>query len=266
MHVQSVSGFACSYSNLDPLTPGTLVLPTVQPTYDQGTLQSVENYLTAVSTGGDRNTVTERRDTVPYPAFSANPDAFQLVPVTGTGIGNGAPGDSCDEIVHITNIGNAPIHIAQVSAQFTTDTHANTQHYNLIDVCSFVPPISVQSQACLPLGGGGEGGYLAFLDLHPGKASTTIPARSWENQAPTLQPGDVVQVIIFYKALDNRAFSASIIPTFTLAWPGTGKQTTYPAPQLQETLAFASASQFSCYALQGQHFSEVPQGVQHWCI
>src|SRR5947209_7617660 len=76
IHVQSGGGFTCSFSNQDPLTPGTLVLPTVQSTYDQGTLQSVKNYLTAVSnTAGALAIATERRDMVPYQAFSANPDA-----------------------------------------------------------------------------------------------------------------------------------------------------------------------------------------------
>src|SRR5437762_5932229 len=50
IHVQSAGGFTCSFAtNGGDITPGTLVLPTVQPTYDQGTLQSVKSYVTAAN-------------------------------------------------------------------------------------------------------------------------------------------------------------------------------------------------------------------------
>src|SRR5205807_360370 len=103
---------------------GTLVLPTVQPTYDQGTLQSVKSYVTAAN-----QSKAFLLGTVPYPAFSANPDAFQLVPVDPTST-------ACGEVLQITNIGNAPVQISQVTVQLIADTQTNHEHYNLIDLCS----------------------------------------------------------------------------------------------------------------------------------
>ncbi|WP_126601518.1 hypothetical protein [Dictyobacter aurantiacus] len=283
IHVQSSSGFTCSFSNLDPLTPGTLVLPKIRSTYDQGTLQSLENYLTAISkTGNGIDRVQNLQGTVPYPAFSANPDAFQLVPVSGilrfkgepTGVGG--QGDFCDEILYISNIGKLPIQISQISVRYTADTQPNNGHYNLIDACS-MPSISVQAQVCLPYGSGGGFSATSVFALHPGRAGTVISNDFNE----FIQPGDVIKVIISYTSLKSLSFS--LVPSFTLSWPAsaseftptpgsiTGNGVTYVAPQLQETFTSASLSQFSCYALQGQQFIEVPVNdllgkKNHWCM
>ncbi len=253
LHVQSAGGFKCNYiTNGGNPTPGTLVLPTVQPTYDQGTLQSVINYITAANKS--RAFVL---DTVPYPEFSANSDAFRLAAVTVAPMG-------CGETLHVTNIGNAPVQISQVSVQLTADTQTNHQHYNLIGLCSLV------SSLCFPRGGG-EAAFLASFDLHSGKTNTKVPATCWGYAAPacspqalSLKPGEVAKVVLSYSASDNLSFSLK--PTFTLDWPGTGKQTIYPVPQLQATFAFASTSQFSCYALQGQKFIAVPVDFAHYCF
>jgi len=253
IHIQSAGGFTCSFTtNGGTFPPGTLVLPTVQQTYDQGTLQSVKSYLTAAF-----QSHAYHLDTVPYPAFSANPDAFRLAAVNATGRG-------CGEILHVTNIGNAPIQISQVSVQLTANTQINKQHYNLIDMCT------LSSSICFPLGGG-EAAFQAIFDLHSGKENTNIPPTCWgygapscSTQALSLKPGEVAKVFLSYNASDNLSFS--LRPTFTLVLPGTGKQMVYPVPQLQATFAFASVSQFSCYALQGQNFIEVPVDVEHWCM
>jgi uncharacterized protein YceK len=48
IHIQSQSGFTCGPDPI-PLIPGALVLSTVQPTYDQGTLQSMKTYVAAAA-------------------------------------------------------------------------------------------------------------------------------------------------------------------------------------------------------------------------
>jgi hypothetical protein len=124
--------------------------------------------------------------------------------------------------------------------------------------------------------GGYEDGYYAEFDLHPGKTKTIIPAASFTCQGcppggPILQPGGIVKVKLDYSTLGNLSFSLSLRPSFTLDWPG--NQGTYAAPQLQAAFAFASASHFSCYTLQGQRFLEVPLDsmidpttYSYWCI
>ncbi|MHB8598353.1 MAG: hypothetical protein ACYDER_16240 [Ktedonobacteraceae bacterium] len=256
LHIQSASGFACGFtSNGLPITPGSLVLPTVLPSYDQGTLQAMKNYLTAANQS-DAFVL----DTVPYPAFPTNTSAFQLAAVNMFG---GPFGSACGETLHITNIGNAPVQVAQVSTRLVADTQTNTQHYNLVDLCSIAA-----SSICFPRGGG-EAGYLADFNLGAGKANTTIPPISWGSggrsgsaQTLSLKPGEVAKVQLLYSATNNLSFS--LFPTFTLDWPG--KQQTYAAPQLQTTFAFAAVSQFSCYALQGQQFMQVPVDAAHWCM
>lgn len=258
LHIQSALGFTCRFtSNGRPFTPGTLVLPTVQPTYDQGTLQSVENYIMRAYQVNH-----SRIDTIPYPPFSVNPNTFQLAPVSSATRGD------CGETLQVTNIGNAPVQISQVSIQFATDTHVSTQHYNLVDLCS------LNSSLCF-IAGGGQGGYTANFDLDSsGKANTIMPAITWgsatrdssSNQVPSLKPGEVIKIYLAYLGKSSN-LSFSFVPMFTLDWPGTGKQAIYPASQLQSAFTFASASQFSCYTLQGQQFTEVSLAdTHHYCM
>lgn len=260
LHIQSAGGFSCGFAtNGVPITPGILVLPKVLPSYDQGTLQSVQNYLNAASRS-DALLV----DTVPYPIFPVSSNAFQLAAVDV--VSNSNMSGACGETLHITNIGNAPVQISQVSARLVLDTQTNNQHYNLVALCSIA-----SNSICFPHGGG-EAGYLADFNLGAGKANTTIPTTSWglatrsapssSSQTLSLKPGEVAKVYISYSTTSNLSFS--LMPTFTLDWPG--KQQIFAAPQLQASFAFAQASQFSCYALQGQQFVQVPVDYEHYCM
>jgi hypothetical protein len=95
IHVQSASGFTCD-GNTPSFLPGLLTFSTTRSTYDQGTLQLVQNYVTALlENPGDLDKATHHRDTVPYPAFSADPSAFQLVAVSNVNYG-------CYEILVVT--------------------------------------------------------------------------------------------------------------------------------------------------------------------
>ncbi len=229
----------------------------VLPSYDQGTLQSVENYL-ASANQSNANLI----DTIPYAAFPANISDFQLAPV-GILSNDTTPGSYCGETLHITNIGNAPVQISQVSARLVADTQTNNQHYNLVALCSIA-----SDSICFPHGGS-EAGYLADFNLGAGKANTTIPSITWGlcrtfRHSPDLilRPGEVAKVYLSYSTTSNLSFS--LTPTFTLNWPG--KQQTYAAPQLKASFAFAALSQFSCYALQGQQFIQVPVDSAHYCM
>ena len=254
IHIQSTSGFTCG-ANLPSNPPGLLTFSTTQSTYDQGTLQSVQNYVTSLlENPGDTDQATNHRDTVPYPAFSANRSAFQIAAVSNVK-------DGCDEILHITNIKKIPIQIMLTSVIYTADTKTNNQHYNTIAGCSFVGI----APGCEGSIGGQEGEDKVTFLLYPGKTNTIIPAGGY---ALTLQPGEVAKVILSYETLPSGNVSFSLMPSFTIGLPGE-QPTTYPVPQLQETFAFALSSQFSCYSLQGQQFVGVSAGeIQSdaWCI
>jgi hypothetical protein len=258
--VESASGFVCHFSRQGSPTPGTLVLPTVQPPYDQGTLQSLRNYLNAVGDGY----MGGRPDTAPYPVFSADSTAFQLVAVNTADIG-------CSEVLQLTNNGKAAVQISQVSLQFMQDTQANTQRYNLIDACSL--SLSFLSLRCPPSLGALEPSYVAQFNLHAGKANTIMSATCWGYDDSTgcspqklmLQSGDFAKVTLSYFSNAQSTLSFSLQPLFTLDLPG--QQTmSYPAPQLRVTFAFASPSQFSCYSLQVQQFVETSLDEDHWCL
>ncbi len=257
LYVQSETGFTCDFSPNGSLSvPGTLVLPMAQPTYDQGTIQSMKNYLTAFS-----HVTSGQLGTVPHPAPSVNPDIFQLAPVNIAELG-------CNEILQVTNIGNTPVQISQISVQFTADTQVNNHRYNLIDACSLIPSIDCLSSSI----GSYEPVYEARFDLHPGKANTIMPATclgystaNCPQQALMLRPGEVAEVYLTYFSSTSGNLSFSLLPSFSLEW--SGKPVTYPAPQLQEHFSFANISQFSCYALKGQKFTQVPLGNdQYYCM
>lgn len=276
LNIYSMGGFTCSIPSpsdtLVTLTPGVLVLKNMSPaneTYDVGRLQPLEDYLSSAKQAFNGVNISDRDtgnlDARPYPAFPANSDAFQLVSVSLTN----RVFATCSEVLHIQNIRKVPVTISQISAQLTADTQVNNQRYNLVDVCSLSP----FTPGCAPgPSGGGETEYTAKFALHAGKANTVIPAAIQgadpTSQQLTLRPGEFAKVIISYMAQDSLSFS--LLPSFTLDWPG--NQATYPAPQLRETFAFASASQFSCYSLKGQHFIEIPSSSMDsmesdaWCI
>jgi hypothetical protein len=154
VRIQSESGFTCSAGAMTP--PGLLVLPTVRPRYDQGTLQSVQNYVSLLyKNPGDvsdpSSTLPHHRNTVPYPPFSADPSAFQLVPVSSVNT-------NCDEFVQITNLKNIPIQITPASITLTADSRRNTQHYNLIEGCSL---LSLAPGCQGQIGGGG--GFILYI-------------------------------------------------------------------------------------------------------
>ncbi|SRR6266566_1161643 len=260
--VESASGFVCHFDKQGSgsPTPGTLVLSSVQPTYDQGTLQSLRNYLNSVGDGF----IGGQPDIAPYPVFSADSMAFQLVAVNTADLG-------CSEVLQLTNNGNASVQISHVSLQFIQDTQANTQRYNLIDACSL--SLNFLAQGCPPSLGALEASYVAQFNLPLGKANTIMSATCWgydnssgcSPQKLTLQPGEFAKITLKYFSNTHGNLSFSLQPLFTLDWPG--QQTmSYPAPQLRVKFAFASLSQFSCYALQGQHFIEVSLDPTHWCI
>ncbi|MFL5589883.1 MAG: hypothetical protein ACJ8DI_19855 [Ktedonobacteraceae bacterium] len=270
--VKSAGGFTCNFEEesrtllgLDDIFPGALVLPTVRSTYDQGTLQSVKNYVAAVDESADgansSNTPTGYSNLSLYPAFSAAPDAFQLVAATDR---------KCGEVLEITNIGNEAVKISQVHVEFTADTRVDNQSYNLIDACPLLP----SARPCPPSFRGGTGGlgvYTASFQLNSEKKNTINSATYWGDdfgkfQIPTLQPGEIIQVTIEYDRPKNlnSNLSFSIRPSFTLTWPDK-QPITYPAPQLQAMFSFTH--QFSCYGLQDQQFTKISSGSQQtWCV
>lgn len=258
--IESAGGFVCHFSRQGSPTPGTLVLPSVRGTFDEGTLQSLKNYLNAVGAaylGG-------RPDTAPYAPFPADATAFQLVAANTADIG-------CTEVLQLTNNGSADVQISQVSLQFIQDTHVNTRYYNLVDACSL--SLNFLSFRCPPALGAQEPGYVAQFNLHTGKAHAIMPATCWgyddltgcSPQKLTLHSGDFAKITLSYFSTVQSNLSFAIQPLFTLDGPGQ-PTISYPAPQLRVTFAFASLAQFSCYALQGQQFVETSLDEDHWCL
>lgn len=263
IRIQSESGFTCGAGPLTP--PGLLVLPTVRSTYDQGTLQSVQNYVGDLyKNPGDYmrgSDLPHHRDTVPYPPFSADPQAFQLMPVS---VLSPVRQESCDEFLQFRNISSMLLQITLASVILTADSQRNTQHYNLIEGCSLLSLVP----GCEGSIGGGAGQYTIDFTLQSGKKNQSIPPGSPYNLEPNtfaLQPGEVAEVILSYDSMPPNNFSFSLMPSLLIGQPGK-QPISYIVSQLQETFAFALRSQISCYGLQGQSFVEVPDSGNAWCI
>lgn len=257
VHIQSASGFTCDAQAQTP--PGLLVLSMVQPTYDRGTLQSVQQYVSDLyKNPGDGMTgnIPHHRDTVPYPPFSAARQTFQLLPVSR--------GEDCDEFLQLSNISSAMLRITVDSVILTADSQQDTRHYQLIDECSL---LSLASGCTGGLGGGGSIYTVKFL-LQPGKKNQRIlaaPTDDLNTNTFTLLAGEVAEVILEYSSSAHINSTFALMPSFLIGQPG-APPISYSVPQLQETFTFALRSQFSCYGLQGQRFVAIPESSNTRCI
>ncbi len=168
----------------------------------------------------------------------------------------------------LTNKGSTPIQIPKVGVQLKASPQQNAYQYHLINICSLLPP----SQLCGPQEGGGPdcNHYYSSIQLGLGEKNTVFSAVPSESDCGTLTvaPAAQVELDIDFSFAPNtpKNLIYSIMPVFTADTDQGGQ--TLALSQLGSTLAFASASQFSCYELQGTTFAliESPFPEPTWCL
>lgn len=282
--IQSTDGFQCPYASIDPLPRndlelGHLVLASDQTTYSQAEIAQMHAYLSyyignqGVLNGTVLNGGTEPPTTLQW-VLGGEPAALHGI--------SGAPPSTyvCGAELKVTNTGNTPIQISKAGVQLKARPQQNTYQYHLIDVCTFEPAY------CLYPGSGGGGGcsvYFASVQLGAGKPNdvfSTVPTANSGCSTLTIPPAAQVSLDLSFSLAPNipQNLVYSVIPVFIT--DTTQGEQTLAFPQLESTLAFASASQFSCYGLRGTTFvlekslvfslyaqgPNPPPGQEHWCL
>ena len=240
-----------------------LVLATDRTTYGPDEIARMRAYVTGIMSG----TTTQLPSTLRWVlGGSINP-----IPATGETENHTPP---CSVVLNLTNTGYTPIQIPKVSVQLEASPQPNMYDYRLIDACSvLLPPYPGCYQ---PSGGGNDcSSYTASIQLGRGKPGDEFSAVPSAENGPgadcgvlTVAPTTLIKLEIDF-SLDStlpKNLIYSVVPVFTID-TAQGEQA-LTLPQMRSTLAFASASEFSCYILQGTTFSLVPSPTlgSNWCL
>ncbi len=273
--IQSSDGIQCPYSssNKSDTELGQLVFASDRTTYNQSEIAQISTYLTYIENHSG-NEGALKGGTEPPPTLRwISGGETTLVPGTAPGIVGFA---DCTALFTLTNTGNTPIQLSKVGAKLQARPQQNTYQYHLIDACSLKVPF------CPPTGEGGGGDcsvYLANIQLGQGEQNdvfSAVPTGFSGCSTPTITPGVQINLILTFSLAANitQGLIYSIVPVFTI--DSTQGLQTISTPQMASTLAFAGASQFSCYGLQGTTFVQVKSPVfaqssgqgktQSWCV
>ena len=151
-------------------------------------------------------------------------------------------------------------------------SQSNNYSYRLLNICSLLTTQS-NTQSCPPPRGGGGSGYYYQFQLKPGSVNTQIPGQQTDasgqpiSVGPTLNAGGVSFLnFSFVSSGTPNNFVYSVRPKLTL--DVVGEQRSIELSHLDSTLAFANTSQFSCYTLQGDTFTQLStaQSNSVWCV
>lgn len=153
----------------------------------------------------------------------------------------------CHSIWEITNTSQNIIQITQIALRYTADPQSNTNHYNLIDLCS----LSIQSKAKICTGGRGAGGGVQTFDFKLGTGSNGTIVSSQETQTLSIDAGATVKIDLVVAPADtsNPDYVYSIVPQLTLNTSSQPQEVS----QMTNTIVFTDSSQVSCYQLQSDN-------------
>lgn len=234
-------------------------------TYDAGTIEQMRNY---VSSYGDQYYDMQGLQfgptgvkTVFTPQFAATlppvPSTLQVVPGSSICAGNFA----------FTNTGTTDIQLAGVQATLTSASENNNFAYRLVDTCTL---IGTTQGPCSIGGAAPPCEYFARVQLSGGSTGTKVDtpitqAGSGGNTSagtcptPVIVPaGGTTEVIVTFSSTPrNLLYTVKLSVDLVV---GTTAMTVDLPDGFNIALAFATDSQFSCYALHDSTFISVPIG------
>jgi hypothetical protein len=254
LRIQSNDGFQCPYFFYggEGLITDQLVLASARTTYSEDEIKQISAYVTPRSI---LHHSPASRAKVPSTLRWVSAGSIDLIPGTFDLIQQA----SCGAALNLINTGNTPIQVPKVSVQMEARPLPNSYQYRLIDACSVIPKSQELDGTCGPqIGGGGgcAGIYFASIQLGLGEKNDVFSGVPNEPGCNTLTiaPAGQVQLVFQFSLTTNtpKNLIYSILPILTVNM-AQGEQT-LSLPQLESTLAFASASQFSCYQLHGTTF------------
>lgn len=249
VHVQATHGLLClangSKLNVGLGAPGTtiitknLVLTRDPATYDWGSIQQIDSYVSALATNA---------------APSAPPPGVGWVSAAtdGTALGSG-----CAVELEITNTTNVPITVTRVQARLLANPVPTSAHFTLLDLCS-LPSTRSLAQCTFVSSAGSCSVALVALFLRQAQAGTVastpvaLTAPPGQTCAP-LAPGDTLDIALTLTSIGAPTnWSYRVTPELELEVGGS--QVLIPLQRLTTTLVFADPGQFQCVRLQGQTF------------
>lgn len=238
LHVQIDDGIACAANPQGgpTLAASNLVLTRDPTSYDAGTLQGMDAYVGDVLTHIQMDGLSA----------TSPPDGltWSYGALTGTGAHHG-----CKMTLEVTNIGSDALDVTQVDVRLLGSPQPNTQSYPLIDLCSF-PSASVDYCTGWGAAAGPCSVYTANITLQGGTAgniaSSALSGLTPNCPEPLLNPGDTVTLAMTITSSGAQAnLSYPVVPEITVQ--DQNGQRVVPLDQFDTILAFADASQFSCF-------------------
>lgn len=239
LHIQTNDVITCSPGNHDARwPPNHLVLATDRTTYNSSETQQITDYVDALLQT-DETTGSIANISTPFPST--------LGWATG-GIGY------CLTELEVTNTGGTTIQVPQVDVRLMATPQQNIYRYRLIDACSLSLKTPCKCGEC-GSGGGNCSLYSANIQLGMGQQNSLFSATPSSDSScgeMTLKSGSTLTLFLSFKASPPTPLIYSLTTELTLQTANS--QQILALPQLGHSVAFASSSQFSCYALQGQSF------------
>ncbi len=145
-------GFDCPDGNLgNAYYEDQLVLASDRMTYSQDEITQMRSYVLGSISAGTGSGISKYATVTP-----SLPTLHWVLGGNNVGTGGGS-GNGCGATLNVTNTGNTPIQIPEISIQVKASPQPNTYHYRLIDACSFLTPEEVSNGGCLPTGSAGGG-------------------------------------------------------------------------------------------------------------
>jgi hypothetical protein len=232
LHVET-TGFSCG--------GGHIVLSDVRTSYDAATLTAIGVYVAAfaAATGADAGAY----DAATAARLPRVPDGIAVVP--------GAP--TCSATLTVVDTGTSPVELDGAGLAARADPVRNVFSYRLVDCATLADAAACHGHTP----GQGPCAYAVALQLG-GDASSQLTGRVAGDATSgcplplAIQPGATARLRIDVGSVpSNLVYTASL--TLLLSAGGAAQTLALPAA-LGGTLAFADATRFSCYGLQGDHF------------
>lgn len=247
--VQTLSSTVCPYNGFSEVPSNQLVLTSDRTMYSRAEIAQMSSYISEVKQYGWILSS--------LPQGAEPPPTLQWVlggsmdSVAASSALDGRAPNPCSMDLELTNIGSTLIQIPKVGVQLEGSPHENTYSYHLINLCSLAD--------CYFGGSGGGCTYDAQIQLGSGNKGTIFsgtPQGIAEGcNALTISPAEQVFLYLDFSVAPGEPQNVvySFLPIITV--DTSQGENIVNLSQMVNTVAYATANQFSCYTLQGTAFT-----------
>jgi len=178
-----------------------------------------------------------------------------------------ASSSACSQSLEVANVGSTAIQVLSVGFHYTSAPEPNPTVYRLVEACSVLQLLVCRPPPCLGCGGGAEQCSVYYVQVkllaRPadseffGQLETQFQHDGKPGPVITLAPRSSVVLIVDAYCPDPMLYRAvAALDAITAS----GRQVV-TFPQFVYSYAFADASAFTCYRLQGNNFVAWQRGA-----